>query len=64
MDFFKAYIGRFGDRTNPPRFEPPGNIVFMMVDHATGMPVGPETPGAVNEAYIAGTQPGVGFPKQ
>ena len=64
MEIFKSYIDRVGDRTNPPRFEAPGNIVFVSVDHATGQPVSPDTPGAVNEAYIAGTQPGVGFPKQ
>ena len=64
MEIFKSYIDRRGDRHNPPSFEPPGNIVFMAVDHATGMPVSPGTPGAINEAYIAGTQPGIGFPKQ
>jgi len=64
MEIFKSYIDRQGDRNNPPRFEPPGNIVFMTVDHVTGLPVNPDTPGAVNEAYIAGTQPGIGFPKQ
>ena len=60
----KAYVDRYGDRKNPPVFEPPGNIVFMSVDRASGTPVDPATPGAINEAYIAGTQPGVGFPRQ
>jgi penicillin-binding protein 1A len=64
MEIFKSYIDRQGDRNNPPRFDPPGNIVFMAVDPATGLPVNPDTPGAINEAYIAGTQPGIGFPKQ
>jgi penicillin-binding protein 1A len=64
MEIFKSYIDRSGDRSNPPRFEPPGNIVFMTVDPLTGTPVSPETPGAIHEAYIAGTQPGIGFPKQ
>ncbi|MCX6543589.1 MAG: PBP1A family penicillin-binding protein [Acidobacteria bacterium] len=64
MEIFKSYIDRQGDRNNPPRFDAPGNIVFMAVDPATGLPVNPETPGAINEAYIAGTQPGIGFPKQ
>jgi len=62
--FMKAYVDRYGDRKNPPVFEPPGNIVFMSVDRASGTPVDPATPGAINEAYIAGTQPGVGFPRQ
>jgi penicillin-binding protein 1A len=62
--FMKAYIDRYGDRQNPPVFEPPGNIVFMSVDRASGTPVDPATPGAITEAYIAGTQPGVGFPRQ
>jgi penicillin-binding protein 1A len=64
MDVMKAYITLHGDRQNPPVFEAPGNIVFMTVDRATGAPVDPATPGAINEAYIAGTQPGVGFPRQ
>jgi penicillin-binding protein 1A len=62
--FMKAYIDRYGDRQSPPVFEPPGNIVFVSVDRASGTPVDPATPGAINEAYIAGTQPGVGFPRQ
>jgi len=64
MSFMKAYIARYGDRQNPPAFEPPGNMVFMTVDRATGAPVEPEWPGAIVETFIAGTQPGVGFPRQ
>ena len=60
----KAYIERHGDRANPPAFEAPGNIVFVPVDRATGAPVDASAPGALNEAFIAGTQPGVGFPRQ
>ena len=64
MSFMKAYIDRYGDREHPPVFEPPGNIVFVMVDRATGAPVDASEAGALNEAFIAGTQPGVGFPRQ
>jgi penicillin-binding protein 1A len=64
MSFMKTYIDTYGDRKNPPTFEPPGNIVFVPIDKNSGYPVPPETPGAINEAFIAGTQPGVGFPKQ
>jgi penicillin-binding protein 1A len=64
MDVMKAYIDKRCDRKNPPTFEPPGNIVFVTVDKATGAPVDALTPGAINEAFIAGTQPGVGFPRQ
>jgi len=64
MSFMKAYIDRYGDRQDPPVFEPPGNIVFMAVDRATGAPVDESAPGALNEAFIAGTQPGLGFPRQ
>jgi penicillin-binding protein 1A len=63
MSFMKEYIARHGDRTRPPTFEPPGNIVFLTVDRM-GVPVGAEAPGAISEAYIAGTQPGAGFPRQ
>jgi len=45
MDFMKVYIQNHGDRQNPPRFEAPGNIVFVTLD--TGN----------TEAFINGTQP-------
>ena len=32
IDFMKVYIELYGDRENPPKFESPGNIVFMPVD--------------------------------
>jgi penicillin-binding protein 1A len=64
MSFMSAYIDKDGDRKHPPTFEPPGNIVFVPIDKNSGAPVPPEMPGAINEAFIAGTQPGVGFPKQ
>ncbi len=38
MDFMKVYIELYGDRENPPKFESPGNIVFMPVDRETGEP--------------------------
>ena len=43
MDVMKAWIG---DRKEPPRFEAPGNIVFALTEQG------------INEAFIAGTQPG------
>jgi penicillin-binding protein 1A len=54
MDIFRAWIG---NRTDPPQFQPPGNIVFVAIDKTTGAPAEGE-PGAINEAFIAGTQPG------
>jgi hypothetical protein len=45
MDFMRSYIDLRGDRSNPPQFEPPGNIVFVTMD--TG----------ITEAFINGTQP-------
>ncbi len=57
MDFMKAYIGG-RDRSNPPTFEAPANIVFLSVDQSTGAVLPPDTTGGVYEAFIAGTQPG------
>jgi penicillin-binding protein 1A len=57
MDFMKVYIELYGDRDNPPKFEPPGNIMFMPVDRYTGEPVSGATEAVVNEAFISGTQP-------
>lgn len=56
-DFMRTYIELRGDRNDPPRFEAPGNIIFVAVDRATGEPVADGTGGAINEAFISGTQP-------
>src|SRR5262249_10537883 len=58
MEFMKAYIDRRPDKDHPSQFEAPGNIVFLPVDRATGNVLAPETPGAISEAFISGTQPG------
>jgi penicillin-binding protein 1A len=58
MDFMRTYIEKRGDRANPPAFEPPGNIVFVNVDRATGQPLAAESAGGIMESFIAGTQPG------
>ena len=54
IDIFKAWIG---DRKQPPQFQAPGNIVFVPVDKTTGEPAD-GVAGSINEAFIAGTQPG------
>ena len=51
VSIMKAYIG---DRKDAPKFEPPGNIVFVSIDKTSGA----ATDGAFSEAFIAGTQPG------
>ena len=58
VDIMKAWIG---DRTDPPAFEAPGNIVFAAVDRASGEATVDGMPGGITEAFIAGTQPGSGF---
>jgi penicillin-binding protein 1A len=55
MDIMKAWIG---DRKEAPQFPSPGNIVFVTVDKGSGEPAADGTPGAIPEAFIAGTQPG------
>ena len=57
MDFMKVYIELYGDRENPPKFDSPGNIVFMPVDRSTGEPATADSAAVVNEAFISGTQP-------
>ncbi len=63
IDIMKGYIETRGDRNAPPDFEAPGNIVFVPVDRATGRSLPAGTPGAFLEAFIAGTQPGIEFPR-
>jgi penicillin-binding protein 1A len=57
-DIMKAWIAT---RKDQPTFEPPGNIVFLAVDKGSGNPALDGAPGAITEAFIAGTQPGSGF---
>ena len=59
-DFMQGYIdGR--DPETDARFLSPPNIVFASVDARTGELAGPSTPGAIEEAFIAGTAPGTAF---
>ncbi|MFL6281116.1 MAG: penicillin-binding protein 1A [Vicinamibacterales bacterium] len=55
MEIMKAWIG---DRKETPQFPSPGNIVFVTIDKGSGNPAVEGTPGAIPEAFIAGTQPG------
>jgi len=58
MDFMKTYIEGRPDKDKPRDFEAPGNIVFLAVDKGNGAVLPNDTPGSINEAFIAGTQPG------
>jgi penicillin-binding protein 1A len=58
IEIMKSWIG---DRTDPPTFDAPGNIVFAAVDRYSGNVAVDGIPGAITEAFIAGTQPGIGF---
>jgi penicillin-binding protein 1A len=60
IDVMRAHIEARQER---PEFSPPGNIVFVSVDRQTGGVIDSSTPGGITEAFIAGTQPGVGFPR-
>lgn len=55
IEFMKTWIG---ERKERPEFAPPGNIVFVAVDRGTGGVSDGSQPGAISEAFIAGTQPG------
>jgi penicillin-binding protein 1A len=55
IEIMKAWIG---DRKEPPTFQAPGNIVFVSVDKGSGSATDDSAPGSINEAFIAGTQPG------
>jgi membrane carboxypeptidase/penicillin-binding protein len=61
MDYMAEHIK---GRTDRPEFSPPSNIVFLRVDRATGAVLeGEAASGGIREAFISGTQPGVGFPR-
>jgi penicillin-binding protein 1A len=61
IEFMEAYLAD-KDRENPPRFEPPGNIVFVAQGGASDpfahSPLPGRTPPEdLGEAFIAGTEP-------
>jgi penicillin-binding protein 1A len=60
IEFMRAYL-ETRDPKNPPEFTPPGNIVFVPVNAASGE-VSEEGATGINEAFISGTQPGTAFP--
>ena len=60
IEFMQAYIAT-RDPKSPPEFVAPGNIVFMPVNAVSGEVAGEGTTG-IDEAFIAGTQPGTVFP--
>ena len=55
IDFMRAAIA---GREAPTGFAAPGNIVFRSVDPTTGELAEPWSRGAIQEAFIAGTEPG------
>ncbi len=54
-EFMQAYIE---DRPVPAGFATPSNIVMVYVDRTTGAMTEPWAANAIQEAFIAGTQPG------
>ncbi|HJZ71177.1 MAG TPA: PBP1A family penicillin-binding protein [Vicinamibacterales bacterium] len=64
MDFMKAYIDGRDDKDDAPEFQAPGNIVFMAVDKSNGAALPSGAPDSINEAFIAGTQPGASVARQ
>jgi penicillin-binding protein 1A len=58
MEFMRAYVDARPDKDTPPEFQAPGNIVVLAVDKGTGSVLPDDTPGAIKETFIAGTQPG------
>ena len=58
MEFMRAYIDSRPDKDTPPSFEAPGNIVFLAVDKSNGAVLPDGAPDAIEESFIAGTQPG------
>jgi penicillin-binding protein 1A len=58
MEFMQAYIATRPDKDDPPEFQVPGNIVFLPVDKTSGALQPAGSAGAIDEAFIAGTQPG------
>ena len=55
MDIMKAWIG---DRKEPPAVPVARQHRLRTVDKGSGDPAAEGTPGAIPEAFIAGTQPG------
>jgi penicillin-binding protein 1A len=60
MDFMREYLDLYHPdraKNDPPRFEAPGNIIFIPVNRYTGEPSLADADGVIAEAFISGTQP-------
>jgi penicillin-binding protein 1A len=64
IDAIKTHIdARKAGQTEKVEFPAPGNIVFLTVDRHSGEVAEAGAANVISEAYISGTQPGVGFPR-
>ena len=57
MEFMQAYIDRRADKSEPPEFQAPGNIVFTAINKSTGALMPSGAPDTITETFISGTQP-------
>jgi penicillin-binding protein 1A len=60
IDFWRSYIE---GRETPAEFPAPANIVTVTVDRRTGEVAMPGSGDTIDEVFIAGTQPGLAFPR-
>jgi len=60
-DFMKAYIDEHKNQETPEGFSTPDNIVFTSVDPLTGKITEPWARQAIQEVFIAGTEPDTAF---
>ena len=62
LPIWRAFMRAYSDgQTAPAPWTPPANIVFTAIDPLTGKPTNPEAADALEEAFIAGTEPGATF---
>jgi hypothetical protein len=58
----RDYLSLRGSTDTPPVFPRPSSVVTTRVNRDTGLPTSPDDPRAIDEWFLAGTEPTAGTP--
>jgi penicillin-binding protein 1A len=62
IEFMRDYLALRGRGDSPPEFPRPSSVVTALVNRQTGAPASPGDPDAIEEWFLAGTEPAATTP--
>ena len=62
IEFMRDYLALRGRGDSPPEFPRPSSVVTALVNRHTGAPASPGDPDAIEEWFLAGTEPAATTP--